>query len=96
MVRDLHASWRDGLAFCALIATHKPAALDLAKARSFTQPSQRLAMAFEALAGLGVPSLLDPMDFPDEEGKIVTYLSVIQKAFGVLSRKRGGGLIARC
>lgn len=83
VVKDLHASWRDGLAFCALIATNKPGALDLNKARSLAKAEQRLAMAFEALAGLGVPSLLDPADFPEEESKIVTYLSLIQKAFGV-------------
>lgn len=83
VVKDLHDSWRDGLAFCALVATHKPAALDLNKARSLARPQERLALAFEALAGVGVPSLLDPADFPDQEAKVVTYLSLVQKAFGV-------------
>lgn len=66
-VNDFTGSWRDGLAFSALIHRNRPDLLDWRKARS-ARPRERLETAFHAVEKeYGVTRLLDP------EGELDNY-----------------------
>lgn len=59
-VNDFTGSWRDGLAFSALIHRNRPDLLDWRKARS-ARPRERLETAFHVVEKeYGVTRLLDP------------------------------------
>lgn len=59
-VNDFTASWRDGLAFSALVHRNRPDLLDWRKARS-ARPRERLETAFHVVEKeYGVTRLLDP------------------------------------
>jgi len=79
-ILDMDHSWRDGLAFCAIIHHFRPNLIpDFDKLTSddvFENHSLAYRLADE---DLGIPSLLDPEDFLDTEipdkFSIVTYVS---------------------
>ena len=75
-IRDFAFSFRDGLAFCALICAHAPAALSWSQVDA-TNKHRNLSLAFSvAQEALRVPELLSTTDFDynvDEES-VVTYL----------------------
>lgn len=59
-VNDFTSSWRDGLAFSALVHRNRPDLLDWRKARS-ARPRERLETAFHVVEKeYGVTRLLDP------------------------------------
>ncbi|CAD6582316.1 MAG: hypothetical protein CYPHOPRED_001893 [Cyphobasidiales sp. Tagirdzhanova-0007] len=87
-VHDFSRSWKDGLAFCALIHRHRPDlldwdALDKTDARSNT----RLAFTI-AQQHLNIPQLLDVSDICDTEKpddrSVMTYVAQYFHAFSVM------------
>ncbi|CBY30950.1 unnamed protein product [Oikopleura dioica] len=85
-VQNFHMSWKDGLAFCALIHRHRPDILpnydDLRK----DDPMTNLNLAFDiAEKHLDIPKMLDAEDLvevakPDERA-VMTYVSCYYHAF---------------
>lgn len=76
-VRNFTTSWRDGLAFNAIIHKHRP---DLIRYENLqkSNATHNLANAFTTAEDkLGIPQLLDPedvnVDYPDEKS-IITYV----------------------
>nr|XP_036218015.1 dystonin isoform X18 [Bactrocera oleae] len=83
-VNDFTTSWRDGLAFSALVHRNRPDLLDWRKAR-MDQPLERLEQAFHIVEKeYGVTRLLDPEDVdtnePDEKS-LITYISSLYDVF---------------
>lgn len=84
-VQNFHLSFKDGLAFCALIHRHRPDLIDYSKL-SKDNPLENLNTAFDvAEKFLDIPRMLDPDDLintpkPDERA-IMTYVSCYYHAF---------------
>ncbi|XP_043212343.1 alpha-actinin, sarcomeric-like isoform X2 [Amphibalanus amphitrite] len=84
-VQNFHTSFKDGLAFCALIHRHRPDLIDYNKL-SKDNPMENLMTAFDvAEKHLDIPKMLDPEDLintpkPDERA-IMTYVSCYYHAF---------------
>ncbi|GCB68222.1 hypothetical protein scyTo_0010365 [Scyliorhinus torazame] len=84
-VQNFHISWKDGLAFNALIHRHRPELIDYDKLRK-DDPLTNLNNAFEvAEKYLDIPKMLDAEDIvntarPDEKA-IMTYVSCFYHAF---------------
>ncbi|XP_035987438.1 alpha-actinin-4 isoform X1 [Fundulus heteroclitus] len=84
-VQNFHISWKDGLAFNALIHRHRPDLIDYESLRK-DDPVTNLNNAFEvAEKHLDIPKMLDAEDIvgtlrPDEKA-IMTYVSCFYHAF---------------
>ncbi|XP_028320735.1 alpha-actinin-4-like [Gouania willdenowi] len=84
-VQNFHMSWKDGLAFNALIHRHRPDLIDYDSLRK-EDPVTNLNNAFEvAEKHLDIPKMLDAEDIvgtlrPDEKA-IMTYVSCFYHAF---------------
>ncbi|CAG9539472.1 unnamed protein product [Cercopithifilaria johnstoni] len=84
-VQNFHTSWKDGLAFCALIHRHRPELIDYSKLHK-GDPLHNLNLAFDiAEKYLDIPKMLDPEDLvynqrPDEKS-VMTYVSCFYHAF---------------
>lgn len=74
-IEDFQASWRDGMAFCALVHRFKPDAFDFASLQP-DNADANLKLAFAtAEKELGVPSYLSSEDVADSDGAdVLTYL----------------------
>ncbi|GAA6057092.1 hypothetical protein JCM3770_002075 [Rhodotorula araucariae] len=86
-VQEFSTSWRDGLAFCALIHAHRPDLLDYASLRKdAVAAADNLEKAFAiAEESLGIPRLLEVDDLvgprrPDERS-VMTYVAQYFHAF---------------
>ncbi|XP_069116434.1 alpha-actinin, sarcomeric-like isoform X1 [Argopecten irradians] len=84
-VQNFHLSWKDGLAFCALIHRHRPELLDYYKLTR-DRPMENLNLAFDvAEQHLDIPRMLDAEDMvnsakPDERS-VMAYVSSYYHAF---------------
>ncbi|CAG7835763.1 unnamed protein product [Allacma fusca] len=84
-VQNFHLSFKDGLAFCALIHRHRPDLIDYSKL-SKDNPLENLNTAFDvAEKYLDIPRMLDPEDMsnsamPDERA-VMTYVSTYYHCF---------------
>ncbi|KAJ5073100.1 spectrin/filamin related cytoskeletal protein [Anaeramoeba ignava] len=76
-VRNFTTSWKDGLAFAAIIHHNKPSAVDY-NSLDPKNPADNLETAFEAANQLGIDRFLDVEDMlteiPDEKA-VMTYLA---------------------
>jgi len=87
-ITNLHTSWKDGRAFCALIDALQPGLIDMKTLSS--KPEENLQLAFQtAQDKLQIPSLLDIEDLlidkPDQFS-IVTYLSQFALKYAPLAK----------
>lgn len=84
-VQNFHMSFKDGLAFCALIHRHRPDLIDYDKL-SKEDPMYNLNYAFQVAEDhLDIPKMLDAEDMvnqvkPDERA-VMTYVSCYYHAF---------------
>ena len=83
-ITNLTTSWRNGMAFCAIIAHFKP---DLIDFRSLNPHDMKVnnRIAFEAAAKLGIPRVIEPSDMvllkvPDKLS-VMTYLHQLRAYF---------------
>ncbi|KAJ9051955.1 alpha-actinin, variant 2 [Entomophthora muscae] len=94
-VTDFSNSWKDGLAFCALIHHHYPELLDF-YSLDMSDMRGNTALAFKvAEEALGIPQLLDVADLCDiskpDELSVMTYVAQYFHAFSELDRDRTAG-----
>ncbi|KAI1727171.1 calponin homology (CH) domain-containing protein [Ditylenchus destructor] len=87
-VQNFHTSWKDGLAFCALIHRHRPDLIDYNRL-SRNNPMHNLNLAFDvAEKQFDIPKMLDAEDLcfaqKPEEKSIITYLSCLYHAFQMI------------
>jgi len=90
-VENFSNSWKDGLAFCALIHRHRPDLLDF-DSLSKGDAAKNLELAFEvAEQSLGISRLLDVSDITDspkpDERSIMTYVSEYFHCFAAMDVK---------
>ena len=76
---DMDSSWRDGLAFCALIHHFRPGLIQFSSLTSEDVLGNNALAYRVAEEELGIPSLLDPEDMLDtdvpDKFSIITYVS---------------------
>ena len=58
-MKDFGSSWRDGVAFSAIVHNMNPELLDMSKLHENSSRTN-LENAFDAAEKLGIPRLLDP------------------------------------
>eukprot|EP01089_Gocevia_fonbrunei_P006944 TRINITY_DN1795_c0_g2_i2.p1 TRINITY_DN1795_c0_g2~~TRINITY_DN1795_c0_g2_i2.p1 ORF type:complete len:267 (-),score=65.02 TRINITY_DN1795_c0_g2_i2:5-805(-) len=83
-VNDFSESWRDGLAFAAIVHSFFPEDLDFSSLTP-TEPAKNLHIAFEAAEKRGVPKLVEPDDMLDlpkpDRFVVMTYVSQLYQVF---------------
>lgn len=90
-IENFHLSWRDGLAFCALVHSLSPNCGIVFETLSADNMLENNALAFEAaFKHLGISKLLEPSDMVEgtkpEQFSVMTYLGQYFKKFGTTAR----------
>eukprot|EP01098_Paradermamoeba_levis_P016906 TRINITY_DN93_c0_g1_i3.p1 TRINITY_DN93_c0_g1~~TRINITY_DN93_c0_g1_i3.p1 ORF type:complete len:498 (-),score=189.22 TRINITY_DN93_c0_g1_i3:258-1685(-) len=80
-VRDFTTSWKDGLAYCALLHSFRPDLLNYQEVLKKTA-AERLVTAFRVAEQLGIESWMDPQDMGFERLSMMTYLAEVYKRLG--------------
>jgi len=101
-VLNFHTSWKDGLAFCALIHKHRPGLIDF-NSLDKKDEAKNLELAFSVAESLGIPRFLDAADMiesvkPDERS-VMAYVAQYYKYFNTGNKaetaaRRIGNLLA--
>lgn len=94
-IRDFSSSWKDGLAFCALIDRHRPDLLDYDELDK-SDSNGNIELAFKIAADqVGIPQLLDVEDICDtsdpDERSVMTYVAYWFHAFSALDKIETAG-----
>jgi hypothetical protein len=83
-ITNFHMSWKDGLAFCALIHAHRPGLIPY-ETLTPENDAENLEIAFSAGEALGIPRLIDVEDITDtakpDELSIIAYVSQLYHLF---------------
>jgi len=99
-VDNFHTSWKDGLAFCALIHKHMPHLINFDSLNP-SEHAKNLQLAFDvAEKELDIPQLLDVKDIVDsekpDEKSIMAYVAYYWKKFASTGKQqKSSGMIAR-
>jgi len=91
-VKNFHRSWKDGLAFCALIHKHRPDVVDF-DSLSADSPAENLGLAFKLAEDyFGIDRILDVEDIVDvakpDEKIVITYVAFIFKGLVEFLRRK--------
>ena len=90
-VKNFHRSWKDGLAFCALIHKHRPGIIDYSSL-SKDSAAENLALAFKLAEDyFGIDRILDVEDIVDvpkpDEKIVITYVAFVFKGLAEFLRR---------
>ncbi|XP_015789892.1 EH domain-binding protein 1 isoform X2 [Tetranychus urticae] len=97
-VADLTTSWKNGMAFCALIHNFRPDLIDYYKLNP-EDSKTNLKTAFDAIRRLGIPNIMNSedlmiLDIPDKLS-VMTILHQI-RAYFMRKERKGRGLMWDC
>jgi len=84
-IKDFQESFKDGLAFCAIIHSHRPDLLDYQELTVYSARTRLEVAFFVAEEELGIPRLLNIDDVVStqrhDERLVVTYLNALRSTF---------------
>ena len=94
-VHDFSGSWKDGLAFCALLDIHRPDLIDYDELDK-SDHRGNMQLAFDiASKEIGIPDLLDVEDVCDvakpDERSLMTYIAYWFHAFSQMEKVENAG-----
>lgn len=91
-VENWTSSWKDGIAFCAIIHIHRPDLMGRVDSLNLQQHRMNIQLAINAAITLGIKNLVTTDDFlktpePPKE-KVVLFVSALYEIFGKQSQQQ--------